>query len=215
MIQFDFEGVEYNMTTNWNEITLKQYSAIMKIQEKNSVVTLGEELLTQQLCEVLCGVYIGTFDEMSYGMITDLSVYLVSLIGDMTDFINKAKTFSLNKDSWIINGVMYSYHKDCNSYTLGDIADIKTLTINKKNEWDYIADIAAIIVRPAKMVKTEGGTSYIKLSKREPVDFITNREVVSGMLLSDITPVINFFLTGWISQNQTTQSYLKVRQVAM
>jgi len=211
MIKFNFEGTDYNMTTNWGELTLGKFIEISKIQQKNTLLPLGEEMLSQQLIEALCGVDYGTFDEMNYGQASEIYPHLVIFIESQSEFNNKIAT--TGADSWDIDGTIYSYRKDPYQYTLGEVSDIKTYTANKTNDWDYIADVASVIIRPATKQVTEAGTEYFKLVKLHPIDLPKNREVVLKFKLTDVTRVVNFFLSGLISQNKDMKSYLEVTQV--
>lgn len=211
MIQFNFENKEYKMTTNWKDITLRQFIRFNKIRESNTILPVGEEMLAQQLIECLCGAEVGEFDTMSWGQATELYPYLVTIINDANNYNNNDYTFG--PDFWQIEDKFYSFHKNPNSYTLGDVSDIKTYIQNKKNEWDYLGDIAAIMIRPATKETTEAGTEFFRLTKRTPFDHQPNKEVVLDFKLTDVTRVVNFFLIGLTEQNQDTQSFLKVKEV--
>jgi hypothetical protein len=95
-----------------------------------------------------------------------------------------------------VGGINYSYKQNAFDYNVGEVSDIKTMITNKKNDWDYLADIASVMIRPATKEVTEGGTEYWKLIKRNPLDFESNKRVILSMKLVDVIPVINFFLNG-------------------
>lgn len=207
MINFNYEGKDYNMTTTWDEMTLRQFIAINKIQEKNQVLPLGEEFLTQQLLEALSDAELGEFDEMPYSQAIELAPYLILLNEGANEFNNRDFTFG--PDSWIIDGKTYAFHKDPYQYSLGEVADIKTYITNKKNDWDYLADITAVMIRPAIETISEAGVKYYKLTKRTPFDFEPNKQVILDMKLKDITRVVNFFLSGLANKMKDMNDYIE------
>lgn len=210
MITFEYEGKGYRMTEEWEEMTLRQFIRMNKIQESNSILNVGEELLTQQLLECLCDADVGEFDDMSFGIATDLLPHLYKIIDKSKEY-NEQDFTSFGTDVWEIDGKEYTYHKDPNLYSLGEVSDIKTYISNKQNEWDYLADIAAVMIRPATKQTTEAGVEYYKLSKRTPFDFEPNKKVVLGMRLKDVTRVLRFFLSGLTVQSKDMKNYLQVK----
>ena len=192
-MRFKFEEVEYQMTNSWTEMTMKQFIDINKIQEKQKVLSLSDDILTQQLVEVLSKVDIGAFDEMSYGQLCELAPPLVELMNSL----NSLNAVSIIPPPYfVVGGINYSYKQNAFDYNVGEVSDIKTLITTKKNEWDYLADIAAVMIRPATKEVTEGGVEYWKLIKRNPLDFESNKRAILSMKLVDVLPVINFFLNG-------------------
>jgi hypothetical protein len=192
-MRFKFEEAEYNMTTNWSDMTMRQFIDLNKIQEKQKVLAMSDDILTQQLVEVLAKVDIGVFDEMSYGQLCELAVPLVELMNSL----NSLNAVNITPPLYFeVGGINYSYKQNAFDYNVGEVSDIKTMITNKKNDWDYLADIASVMIRPATKEVTEGGTEYWKLIKRNPLDFESNKRVILSMKLVDVIPVINFFLNG-------------------
>jgi hypothetical protein len=192
-MRFKFEEAEYNMTTNWSDMTMRQFIDLNKIQEKQKVLAMSDDILTQQLIEVLAKVDIGVFDEMSYGQLCELAPPLVELMNSL----NSLNAVNITPPLYFeVGGINYSYKQNAFDYNVGEVSDIKTMITNKKNEWDYLADIASVMIRPATKEVTEGGTEYWKLIKRNPLDFESNKRVILSMKLVDVIPVINFFLNG-------------------
>jgi hypothetical protein len=192
-MRFKFEEAEYNMTTNWSDMTMRQFIDLNKIQEKQKVLAMSDDILTQQLVEVLAKVDIGAFDEMSYGQLCELAPPLVELMNSL----NSLNAVNITPPLYFeVGGINYSYKQNAFDYNVGEVSDIKTMITNKKNDWDYLADIASVMIRPATKEVTEGGTEYWKLIKRNPLDFESNKRVILSMKLVDVIPVINFFLNG-------------------
>lgn len=211
MIQFEFQSKEYMMTTTWDEMTLGQFIRVNKIQESHAIVKYVDEILVQYMCEALCNVEIGTFDELNFGQAQALAPYIVKLVEEAENF-NK-RDFSIGNDYFELDGAIYSYHKDANQYTIGEVSDIKTYISNKKNEWDYLADIATVMIRPATKMISEAGNEYWKLCRMEQSDFEPNRDKIMRLNLKDVTMVLRFFLNGLNEQKMDTQNYLKIREV--
>jgi hypothetical protein len=192
-MRFKYEEVEYEMTNSWTEMTMKQFIDLNKIQEKQKVLAMSDDILTQQLVEVLAKVDIGVFDEMSYGQLCELAPPLVELMNSL----NSLNAVNITPPLYFeVGGINYSYKQNAFDYNVGEVSDIKTMITNKKNDWDYLADIASVMIRPATKEVTEGGTEYWKLIKRNPLDFESNKRVILSMKLVDVIPVINFFLNG-------------------
>jgi hypothetical protein len=210
MITFEYDNKEYKLVTNWDEVTLQQFINFCRIQEKNSIIPLGEEMLQQQLLESLCGAEIGEFDEMNYGQANTLTPYLHQFIEGADAFNNRDFTFGI--DSWNINGIEYAYYKSPNDYNLGEVSDIKTYTSNKKNEYDYLADISSIMIRPAIKKVSPAGKEYYQLTKRNSIDVEHNKKVVLNLPLKDVTRVINFFFVGLVNLMSGTKDYTEANQ---
>jgi hypothetical protein len=212
MIEFNYEGRYYKMTTDWSEMTLRQFINLNKIQDKNKVLKMPDEIITLQLIECLSDVGLGGFDEMSYGQLNELAENLAELLYQINTY---DPTATKPSSFFVVNGTNYSYRLNSNEYTVGEIADIKTFIQNKTNEWDYIADIAAVMIRPATKQTTEGGKEYWKLIKRNSLDFESNKEVILGMKLSDVLQVVNFFLIGLMGLTNDTKNSSEIKEESM
>ena len=204
MINFNFEGQEYNMKTEWEELTTNQYLNIMKVYQKNQIISLGEEMLAQQILEVLCDVDLGHFDEITVELILELMPKITNLSQTIEEFTSKSHK---TPPSWEIDGTIYSYrrrYEDCNA---GEITDIKTYIGEKQYIWEYMLDIAAVLIRPAELLHTPGGEPYYKLSKRHPLDHETNKSRIGGIPFVEIKTYIDFFLSGWFKRTITTNGF--------
>lgn len=210
MVEFNHEGRYYKLTTDWSEMTLKQFINLNKIQDKNKVLKMPDEIITLQLVECLSDAELGEFDEMSYGQLNELAENLAKLLYQINTY---DPTSTKPSAFFVVNGTNYSYRLNPNEYTVGEIADIKTFIQNKANEWDYIADIAAVMIRPATKQVTEGNKEYWKLIKRNPLDFENNKQVILGMKLSDVIQVVNFFLSGLMKSIEGTSDYSETKVV--
>ena len=205
MVQFNFQDKVYNLTTTWDEITLGQFIKINKIQQTNSLIKLSEETLAQQLLEALTNSETGEFDEMFYRQLTSLTPYIIELQNDAAAF--NSKTFLTGVDHWNIDGILYSYKQDPNDLSAGEVSDLKHYIANKANEWDYLADIATILIRPATEEVTPSGMKWYKLTKRNTNSHNYDKKIIMNMWLGDITRVVGFFFSGLTKLMNDTKDY--------
>lgn len=190
MIQFESNDKKYNLPTGWEEVTLNTFIRFCKIQEAQALIELPEEMLITALLEALCNVPQGEFEEMSFGQ-------LITLSNEVKNFNEENfKKLPLTNNVWIIDGVTYTYHKDPNNYSVGEVADIRQIEAAKKNNYDWLLKIAAIVIRPATLVISEAGVEHYKLIKRSAVDTPKLESVVGNMKAYEVMSIINFFLTG-------------------
>lgn len=206
MITFEFEGTEYQMMTEWDELTVVQYLNLMKVYQKNQIIPLGEEMLCQQLIEVLTGVDIGHFDEISVELLLDLMPKIANLSSTLDTFSEKKWP---TPDFWEIDGIIYSYRKRYEECNAGEITDIKTFIGGKQYIWEYMLDVAAVLIRPAQRYTTPAGEILYKLEKRVASDHEINKTRVGNLRFVEIKSYVDFFLSGWFRLILTTNGYTK------
>lgn len=211
MIKFDFEGKEYQMVTDWEEMTMGQFLNVTKIQKKYEVLPVGEELLAQQLIEALSNAELGEFDEMTIKQLESLAPYV-------KDLESKYETFSKNNqkapDHWEIDGRIFSYRRNPNECTAGEIVDIKTYIGESQQEFEYMLDVAAVLIRPAELKHSEAGTPYYHLTKRHPMDHDRLKSIISTMRFGDVSKVLSFFLSGWLTQMIDTNASTGIKDLS-
>lgn len=207
MITFYFENKEYKMMTEWEELSVNQYLNIMKVYQKDKVISLGEEMLCQQLIEVLTDSEFGTFDEITMELLLELMPKISSLSSTIDEFNNKTSKIP---DYWIIDDIIYSHRKRYEDCTVGEITDIKTYIGDKQYIWEYLLDVASILIRPAKLQETPAGESYYKLEKRHPFDHEINKSRVGKLKFIEIKGYIDFFLSGWFKRMLITNDFTEV-----
>ncbi len=147
-------------------------------------------MLITALLEALCNVPQGEFEEMSFGQLVTLSNEIKNFSED------NFKKLPLTNNVWIIDGVTYTYHKDPNNYSVAEVAAIRQIEAGKKNNYDWLLKIAAIMIRPATLVISEAGVEHYKLIKRSTVDTAKIESVVGNMKAYEVMSIINFFLIG-------------------
>ena len=108
---------EIRVPTNWEEITLRKYFTIAKLEQSKSSFAF-EELYMMKMIEVLCDSSEEEMDDMTLEQVTEISESL---------------QFMSNMDDWKIytniniGGVDYVFPKDMNKLTMGEYISIKTL----------------------------------------------------------------------------------------
>lgn len=209
MINFDFEGKEYKMVTEWEEMTMGQFLNVTKIQKKYEVLPIGEELLAQQLIEALSNAQLGEFDEMTIKQLEGLAPEVKNLQDKYDVFSQKEGKIP---DSWEMDGRIYSYRREPNECTAGEIVDIKTYIGDKQNEFEYMLDVAAVLIRPAELKHTEAGTAYYHLVKRHPMDHERAKGIISNMPFGQVSKVLSFFLYGWLEQMRDMSVSTEVKE---
>lgn len=211
MIQFDYEGKEYNIPEGWDEINVKSGLNFLKCAERHSIAPADEVLIIQELIETLCGVELDTFDDMSLGFLLELVPFLKEFTTTQESWINN-KDWK-GPDDFMVNDKLYSYRRSFNELTAGEVCDIKSIYAARTDEWSVILDIAAILIRPAVKMTTEAGNDYYRLTKNSPTDYIVNKKVLETFLLKDVLRIVNFFGYGTLLPTATTNTYTSIRKV--
>lgn len=213
MKKFNFNDKEYNLVTDWSEITLGKWIKLMKSKEKNEnlgqITILDNDIVRLETIEILADAEPGEFDEMSIGELMDLERECIGM-SNVPQYDSSTKI----DDHWIVDGVLYSYKKRFEEYTTGEVADIKHIISNKKNDYDHIVDCAVIMIRPAKETKTPAGLTHYKLEPRMIQDQLKIRSVVLDMKMRDVLVVSNFFLSGLNASIINTLDYMEERMEA-
>lgn len=209
-IKFTYEGKEFELPGGWHQMTLQHFVNLNRVQWKHSVLPVMEEFLTIQILEALTLQPAGTFDDITMGELNQLTKPLNKILEEAEEF-NK-KDFKTG-NNWIeFEGRIWGYYKDPNDYRVGEVADINTLMLDKKAEYEYINDIAAIIIRPMEWKETEQGTKILKSIKQSKEDWEANKPIIAKMDLEFVTRGVNFFLSGLNPSNKITKSYLKIKK---
>ena len=211
MIKFEFSEKEYSLPENWDEMTLQHFINLNRVQWKQSVLPVMEELLTIQVLEALTLSPLGEFDDITIGELNELTEPINQILSGADEF--NSRNFKTG-NNWIeFDGKIWGYYEDPNDYTVGEVADINTLMLDKRAEYEYIQEVAAIVIRPMQWKETEQGTKYLKSVKTTKEDWQANKFIISKMNLEFVTRGVNFFLSGLTQFKNNTKSYLKVIKV--
>lgn len=136
---------EYQVPENWEEMTLKLYVNIAKLEEKRSEYLLGE-LYLLKVIEALCDAEEGDLDDLTLEIVNDVSTSL-SFLKENYDWPN-IKTIE-------IDGTTYVFPSDLNKLTMGEYISMKTFQENYTTQAEALPSILAIILRPGKLIKDE------------------------------------------------------------
>jgi len=177
---------EIKAPTNWEEITLRKYFAIAKLEQAKSTFAF-EELYMMKMIEIFCNASEEEMDEMTLDQVAEISESL---------------QFMSNMDDWKINtninigGVDYVFPKDMNKLTMGEYISIKTLQENIPDTIDTIPLILGIILRPGKKVIDDYGREKWIQNKFDVEGIEIRKELFMDQPVSNVMGAINFFLNG-------------------
>lgn len=186
MKQFKIREKEYQMPTDWSEITLNVYVKLAELEESRAAFGIPELYLLKVL-EVLCNVEEGDLDELSLTMVNEL-VELVS-------FVQQEPVWN-NVQHLDIDGVDYVFPNDLNNLTMGEYISIKTLQENNTTA-GIIPYILAIILRPgSKIVDTETGKEKWIQEKFNTANLEWRKELLLKQPVFNLLGPVSFFLSG-------------------
>ena len=177
---------EIRVPTNWEEITLRKYFTIAKLEQSKSSFAF-EELYMMKMIEVLCDSSEEEMDDMTLEQVTEISESL---------------QFMSNMDDWKIytniniGGVDYVFPKDMNKLTMGEYISIKTLQENTPDTIDTIPLILGIILRPGKKIIDDYGKEKWVQNKFDVEGIEIRKELFMDQPVSNVMGAINFFLNG-------------------
>lgn len=186
MKQFKIREKEYQMPTDWSEVTLNIYVKLSELEERKSAFGIPE-LYLLKILEVLCNVEEGDLDELSLTMVNEL-VELVS-------FVQQEPVWN-NVQHLEIEGIDYVFPDDLNNLTMGEYISIKTLQENNTTA-GIIPYILAIILRPgSKIVDTETGKEKWLQEKFSTANLEWRKELLLKQPVFNLLGPVSFFLSG-------------------
>lgn len=144
---------EFNFPESWEEVDLKTYIKLAKLEESKSEYKYGE-LYLLKLIEALSSAEEGDIDDLSIDQINELSPKLL--------FIKESPNLSTEKHFYI-GDKLYAAPEDFKTLSIGEFISIKTYHEAFPNVWDACPWILAILWRPAeKVFDEERGVEVIK-----------------------------------------------------
>lgn len=202
MKKFELNGKEFQMPTDWSEVSLKHYVELTKLEENKSEYIFGE-LYLLKVIEVLCGADSGELDDLTIDMVSDLS--------QSVGFFQTEPKWN-NTRNIKIGDVDYVFPADLNKLTMGEYISIKTLQENSQSQADAIPYILAVILRPGELVKNEEtGKEYWVQNKFDANNIEYRRELFMKQPVFDLMGPVSFFLNGnGLSMTDTKDSIQKV-----
>lgn len=186
MKHFKIREQEYQMPTEWNDVTLEVYVRLAELEEKKEAFGIPELYLLKVL-ECLCNAEDGDLDELTLDTVNEL----VSLIGYIQEEPNWVNTNHL-----IIDEVDYVFPNDLNKLTMGEYISIKTLQENNTTA-GIIPYILAIILRPGtKEVDAETGKEKWVQEKFSTSNLEWRKELFMKQPVFNLMGPVTFFLNG-------------------
>lgn len=199
MKEFRLNEKDYKMPTNWEEMTLRHYINLAKLEESRTEYLLGELYLLKMI-ESLC--LIDNEDDLN-----DLTLDIVAELSAALSFLQEQPKWNNTKDI-NINGVDYVFPTDLNKLTMGEYISMKTFQENSKTDADAIPYILAIILRPGKKVVDQESGKEIWVQEKFSVANLEHRkELFMDIPAQDLMGQVGFFLTGKKSFTTNTKDF--------
>ena len=203
MKQFRLNEKEYNMPSNWSDLTLEHYVNLAMLEENKTQYLLGE-LYLLKVIEVLCGADGGDLDDLTIDMVTELSKE-VGFLQTQPEW-NNTKHIK-------IGDVDYAFPTDLNKLTMGEYISIKTLQEGATSEAAAIPLILAIILRPAKLIKdNESGKETWIQDKFDANNIEFRKDLFLKQPVFDLMGPITFFLSGSGISTPNTKVFMEKEQ---
>ena len=174
--------VDVLVPTSLSEITLKQFTDIVSIEEKNGT----NEFLMQKVVEIICGIDLKSVALIAYKDVKEIFDHVQELLNKKADFKNK---FSLY-------GKKYGFIPLLDEMSFGEYIDINE---NFKS-WETIHKAMAVLYRP---IVTEKNDLY----SIEDYDGIKNSNVYLDMPIDVVLGAQFFFLNLGMELMQITLNF--------
>lgn len=202
-MNFKFNGTEYNLITDVADVTLGQWIKIEKLKAKHQRINMPAELLSLSALEILSNANEGEFDAMLFGQMNELCLSIVELFNKSID------TKDINTTHFELDNVKWSFIKDVNQLTTGEVVDVKALINNRQDEFSFIADVATILIRQVRTITDAYGNVTEEMAPRNSQLFEKHKTIICSFKAKDILPIVYFFLTGLMGQTKDMKMYGK------
>ena len=204
MITFTLNEKNYNFPESWEEVSLKQYIRIGKIQEESFDNTF-RELYLLKLIETLADAEEGELDE--------LSLEEVGRLGEASLFASKSHpSFDKNPEIWI-GETLYTPPKDFTKLSIGEFISLKTYQDGAKNIWDASAWMLAILWRPTKIViDSESGEERREREKFKVENLEWRKDLFLTQPATKIFGPLLFFSSMSSGYIQNTEDYIQAKE---
>jgi hypothetical protein len=187
MKTFTLNKKEYNMPTAWNDMNLKKYVELAKLEEAKESFGMPE-LYLLKIIEALCDAEQGDLDDLTLDMVSELS--------QEVGFLQQEPTWG-NTRHIEIEGQDYVFPEDLNKLTMGEYISIKTLQEQQTSSADLIPWLLAIILRP-------GRKEYNEETKKEKwiqdkfntANLEWRKELFMKQPVMNLMGPVSFFLNG-------------------
>lgn len=173
-LKLEIDGVakEFNIPTNWEEVTVGQFEKLAKVEHNTNVI----KYLSSVIC-ALSGITEDEFFMIPADKFEDMM--------EVLEFVVKPIDTKI-KDSIIIDDEEYFIKKDFNKMNMGEIISIETLTESAESIDTIISKMLCVFLRK----KVDGKLEDFKNS------FMEREELFKSVIITDVHNLFNFFLTG-------------------
>lgn len=204
MMTYKLNGKEYRFAENWDDVTLRQYIKIAKIQEE-SLDYAFRELYLLKLIECLSGVDEGELDDLPLDMVAEL--------GEKSLFTIKMDAEMKKNTEVKIGDVLYTPPKDFTKLSIGEFISLKTYQEANKNIWDSAAWMLAILWRPTEIViDSESGEERRVREKFKVENLEWRKNLFLDQSATSIFGPLLFFSTMSSGYIPNTKDYTPVSQ---
>jgi hypothetical protein len=196
MKDFKLNDKDYQMPTAWNDMNLKKYVELAKLEEAKDSFAIPE-LYLMAMMEKLCGVNSGDLDDLTLDMVNELA--------NEVGFLQTEPKWN-NTRHIDIEGQDYVFPEDLNKLTMGEYISIKTLQEQQTSQADLIPWLLAIILRPGKKVYNEEMKKEVWVQdKFNTANLEFRKELFMSQPVFDLMGPVTFFLNG----NGTSMNSIK------
>lgn len=190
MKTFKIGEKEINMSTSWEDMTLKQWIEFYKLNEKNQKEGMIQDFYLLSIMEVLCNVFPGDLDDLS------LNEYQ-SHLEDMKFMLDTPEL----KDVQVlkIDDVNYCFPENFDRLTTGEYISIKTLQSRYENNLDGLPYLLAVILRPVESeeIDEETGKKVYNQEKFDTKNLQWRADMFYERLKAlDVMKAVGFFFSG-------------------
>lgn len=123
---------------SWQEMTLKVYIRVAKVQETISDYKMGE-LYLLNLIEAICDAETGELDELTIPEINEIAVNIA--------YLQETPQYKVNKEL-TIGDILYTCPDDLKTLSIGEYISLKTYQESGKGVWEIAPYLLAILWRP-------------------------------------------------------------------
>jgi hypothetical protein len=207
MITFNLGEKQFNLPTEWEEVTLGTYLTLSEVGKDLESKYAFNELYVMRVLEILTGAESGDLD--------DLTIQSLNELGSKIEFLNNQPKMQVYQHIEI-DGNDYAFPEDLYQIKAGEYISIKTLQETEKNPSEFYLHLLSILLRPAKKVKNlETGKDKWVQEKFNADNLSYRRELYKKLPITKVLGTINFFLSGKDILNNNTQDSSKEKVVDM
>jgi hypothetical protein len=188
MITFNLGEKDFNLPTEWEEITLGTYLKLSEIGSSLENKYAFNELYVMRVLEILTGADSGDLD--------DLTIQALNELSSKISYLNSEPKMDIFQHIEI-EGKDYAFPEDLYQITAGEYISIKTLQEHEKNPTEFYLHLLSILLRPAKKIKNlETGKDKWIQEKFHAENLCFRRDLYKNLPITKVLGTINFFLNG-------------------